>query len=352
MPVLRIRGFMFGCLLIIGLKGYSQDTIPKLSSDSDSVWISFDSSWLNRWTIDSSIFGPISLFDYIYHNPEEEDQKRFKRYKRLIDKEPNSKNHKKYFSLACSLWELNKIAEAEKMFLAIVQSEGVFYTESYYHSSDVPGDITTNIYGYGSFTSNYKNYAAKYLTKIYLEQKQFDKALNYLEDAVNKYPVIYTCGTGSMMQRNEYDFLYAACYLGLNRNKELLDLLLPQCLERSDDMIIKAIKKSYTQTEIAAYLKEAENSINCSLDSFPSYAYQTTEISKGVEKTDTLEYYSGSATILLFGRLVDIPIPFPENDQHLTKEWFIKKYKESDLYIKLSAKEGAVENSTTGFTKD
>ena len=349
MPALRTRGFMFGCLLIIGLKGYSQDTIPKLSVDS--VWFSFDSSWLNM--LNSSVSGNfLSSFTYIYHNPEKKDERNVKRYKRFINRKPNSKNNTKYFALAYSLWELGRLSEAEKMFLAIVESEDEFYTSSYYHSSDVPGDTTTNVYGYGSFTSNYKNYAAKYLTKIYLEQKQFDKAFKYLEDAVNKYPVIYTCGTGSMMQRDEYEFLYASCYFGLNRNKELLDLLLPKCLERSDDMIIQAIKKLYNQTEITAYLNEAENSINCSLDSFPSYAYQTTEISKGVEKTDTLEYYSGSATILLFGRLVDMPTPFPENGSHLTKEWFITKYKESDLYIKLSENKEPVENSTTGFTKD
>jgi len=351
MPVPHsMKGFLVGCVLITGLKGYSQDTIPKLFSDS--VWISLDSSWLKPWIMDSSFtISSLSFFNYIYHNPQKKDERNLKRYKRFLSRKPNSKNHNKYYSLASSLWQLNRLAEAENMFVAIVESEDEFYTSSYYYSSDIPGDTTTNIYGYGSFTTNYKNEAAIYLTKIYLEQKQFDKALKYLEDAVNKYPVTYTCGTGSMWQREKYDFLYASCYLGLNRNKELLDLLLPQCLVRSDEMIIKAIKNLYTAAEITGYLNEGENSITCSLNSFPSYTYMTTEISKGVEKTDSIEYYSGSATILLFGRQIDMPVPDLENGEHLTKEHFIKTYKKSDFYRKLNAKEEE-ENATTGFAKD
>jgi tetratricopeptide (TPR) repeat protein len=349
MPVLRTRGFLFGCLLMIGFKSYSQDTIPKLSEDS--VWFTFDRSFLKGLTILSSYYqSPFNY--YLDHNPEKKDERNLRRYRRFINRKPNSKNNTKYFSLAYSLWELSKLTEAEKMFLAIEESEDVFYTSTYYNSSDVPGDTTTNIYGYGSFTSNYKNYAAKYLTKIYLEQKQFDKALKYLEDAVNKYPVTYTCGTGYNMQRDEYDFLYSSCYLGLNMNKELLDLLLLKCLDRSDDIIVKAIKDMYTEKEVEFFLTEGEKSIKCLLDTFPSYAYLTSEISKGVEKTDTISYYSGSATIMLFDRLVDIPVPNLENGERLTKEMFIKRYKESDFYTRLAVKkDDSEEEKTTGSTK-
>ena len=161
------------------------------------------------------------------------------------------------------------------MFLTIVNSKEKYYASTYYHSSDIPGDKTKNIYGYGSFTSNYKNYSAIYLAKIYLEKKRFDKALQYLEGAVKKYKVTYNCGTGFHRQQEEYDFLYASCYEGLNRHKEVLDLLLPSCLDRNDEIIIAAIKKTYSQKEIQEGLQKAETSIECSLDTFPSYAYQT-----------------------------------------------------------------------------
>lgn len=346
MPMLCTRNFLFACLLITGLKGYSQDTTITILN-SDSIWkINFDPAWHTGLSVTIS---PFSSFDfYLNHSPEKKDCRNYRRYKRYLNRKPNAKNHHKYFSLAYSLWELNKLAEAEQMFLAVVESEDEFYRSTYYNSSDIPGDTTTNIYGYGSSTSNYKNEAAIYLTKIYLEQKQFDKALKYLEDAVNKYPVTYTCGTGYNWQRNKYDFLYASCYLGLNRNKEVINLLLPKCLERSDEMIVEAIKNSYTEKEIDAYLTEAENSIECTLDTTPSYFYQAKEGSNCVEMTDSVEYYSGSATILLFGQKLDMPLPaFTEKGDRLTRDWFIKRYKESDFYSRLGKKDE--DNSSTAF---
>ena len=45
-------------------------------------------------------------------------------------------------------------------------------------------------------------------------------------------------------------------------------------------------------------LQQAENSIKCELDSLPSESYQTTySENKKPEKTDTLIYYSGKASI-------------------------------------------------------
>jgi tetratricopeptide (TPR) repeat protein len=259
----------------------------------------------------------------------------YKKYKSLIEQQPTVKNHEKYFSLACSLWELEKIADAEKMFLTIVNSTEKYYATTYYHSSDITGDTTTNVYGYGSFTSNYKNYAAIYLTKIYLEQKKYEKALNFLEDAVKKYKVTYNCGTGFHRQQDEYDFLYASCYEGLSRHKDVIDLLLPSSLNRNDGIIIAAIKTTYSKTQIQEYLIKAETSIECTLDTFPSFAYQTTYSDTKKEKTDTITYYSGRATIMLFDRQINMPVPNLENGEHLTREHFIKQFKESDFYIRL-----------------
>ena len=309
-------------MLTSGINAYAQDTTIE-------------------FTLDTSFFTSISLgrfqpsFNYIYHSPDKKDHQRYNSYKTLVGRRPTLKNYKLYFDLACSLWELNKINDAEKMFLTIVNSKEKFYSTTYYHSSDIPGDKTKNIYGYGSFTSNYKNYSAIYLTKIYLEQKKFDKALQFLEDAVNKYEVTYTCGTGFHMQQEEYDFLYASCYEGLNRHRDVINLLLPSCLFRNDDIIIAAIRLTYSQREIAENLLKAEASIKCSLDSFPSFAYQTIYGNSKKEKTDTISYFSGTATMSLFDRQIDMPIPNLENGEHLTKEHFIKLFKESDFYTRL-----------------
>lgn len=322
LTTLNIRRFIFVCLLTGGLETYAQDTTLKFS-------------------LDTSFFATVSLgrfqpsFNYIYHSPDKKDEQLYKNHKSLIGQLPTAKNHELYYSLACSLWELEKTVEAEKMFLTIINSKEKYYASTYYHSSDVPDDKTKNIYGYGSFTSNYKSYAAIYLTKIYLEQKKFDKALQFLEDAVKKYKVTYSCGTGFHRQQDEYDFLYASCYEGLNRHKDVIDLLLPSCLDRNDDIIIAAIKKTYSEKEIQESLQKAETSIQCSLDTFPSFVYQTTYSGTKKEKTDTLKYFSGTATIILFDRQINMPVPNLENGERLTREMFVKLFKETELYIKL-----------------
>lgn len=322
LTTLNIKRCILVCLLLSGQKSYAQDTTYK-------------------FTLDTSFFTTISLgrsqpsFNYIYHLPDKKDEQRYKKYRYLIGQKPTFKNHELYYSLACSLWELEKAVDAEKMFLAIINSSDKYYASTYYHSSDIPGNKTKNIYGYGSFTSNYKNYAAIYLTKIYLEQKRFDEALHFLDDAVKNYKVTYTCGTGFHRQQDEYDFLYAACYEGLNKHKEVVDLLLPSCLDRNDEIIIAALKNIYTQQEIEENLKEAETSIKCLLDTFPSYAYQTSNYGTKKAKTDTIKYFSGAATIKLFDRQINMPVPRLENGEHLTREMFLKLFKESDFYIRL-----------------
>lgn len=192
-----------------------------------------------------------------------------------------------------------------------------------------------NIYGYGSFTSNYKNGAAIYLTKIYLEQKKFDKALCFLNEAVQKYKVTYSCGTGFHRQKDEHDFLYASCYKGLNRHMEVLDLLMPSCLDRSDDIVLASIKNIYSEKEIQDNLQKAIISINGSLDTFPSLTNQISDYGTKKEKMDTIKYFSGSATITLFDRKINMPIPNLNNGEHLTKEQFIQLFKESDFYTRL-----------------
>jgi hypothetical protein len=59
---------------------------------------------------------------------------------------------------------------------------------------------------------------------------------------------------------------------------------------------------------------------------------------KGKEHTDTLTYYSGSATILLFEKEITMPVPRLENEQHVTKEMFVLLFKESGFYDKLRNK--------------
>jgi len=332
----KIKYLLAVCLIMGCTNVYCQD--KKFEYPPDSILnLSFTSSFTAQ-----------PFFNYIYHSPQKKDYNLYNSYRYLVNVLPSEKNHIKYFSLACALWELEKTQDAEKMFLTIINSVDDFYTGTYYHSSDVPGDKAKHIYEYGSYTSNYKNYAAIYLCKIYIERKEFDKALRFLDDAVNKYKVEYTCGTGFYMQQDEYTSLYADCYQGLNRNKDLIDRLLPGCLSRQDDMIVKAIHKMFNKQQIRQNLEDAENSMTCSLDTFPSYSYQTTYGKGKKKRTDTMQYYSGQATMLLFGKQIDLPSPNLENGEHVTKEKFMKLFKQSDFYKSLTEnKETADAPATT-----
>lgn len=318
----HIKRFLVVYFLIGGLKTYAQDSTLKFTLDSFVLETSLFQSYQPR-------------LNFINHSPTKQDEQCFKKYKSLIGKQPTSRNYKLYFSLAGSLWDLGKLEEAEKMFLTIVNSQEDYYTATYYHSSVIPGDNKKNVYGYGSFTSNYKNYAAIYLTKIYLEQKQFDKALQSLEDAVKKYKVRYNCGTGFRRQHNQYEFLYASCYEGLNRHSDVIELLLPSCLSRNDEKIVTAIMNTFSRQEIEESLTKAENSIYFLLDTLPSYTYVTSNYGTKEVKTDTLSYFSGTATMILFGRQITMPVPDLGNGEQVTREMFLKLFRESDFYVRL-----------------
>jgi tetratricopeptide (TPR) repeat protein len=214
-------------------------------------------------------------FDFLDHFPDEEDESNVKSYGYLTRQLPDSNNYDKYYSLACSLWELNSLTKAEKMFLNIINSNEKYYSTTYDHSSDIPGDFSSALYGYGHFSSNYKNSAAIHLAKIYIEKKEFDKALSFLEDAIKKYEVSYSCGTGYRNQQDEYNFLYGCIYEGQKDYDKVMDLLLPECLTRNDEIIVRVIKKKYSREEIKEKLQLAENSIQCEFDTEPSFTYRT-----------------------------------------------------------------------------
>jgi hypothetical protein len=276
-------------------------------------------------------------FEYSFsHSPSKDDTLIYVKYNNLITSEPTDKNYAEFYSLACSLWELGRLKEAECMFLRIVDSKKLFYTDSYYHSSDIPGDTTTNTYGYGRYTSNYKNYASRYLTKIYLEKKQYRQALKFIELADKKYPVQQNCGTGNMLYRNEIDGLYSLCYDGLGMYDIIIEKYLPNYFDYYNAILVKAIKKKYSPNEIYNYLKKGENSVVCIVDTFQSSSYTTYNYGTEDERTVESKYTSGTATINLFGKEVILARPSLENGEIVSREKFLKEFKESGFYKALT----------------
>ncbi|MBI1836315.1 MAG: hypothetical protein HYR91_03520 [Flavobacteriia bacterium] len=285
----------------------------------------------------STVFISLSSlsFDYsIIHSPTREDSITIQKYSKLITTEPTQKNHSNYYSLACSYWQVGKLTEAEKIFLKIVASNEPYYIQNYSFSSDIAGK-TTNTYGYGSYTTNYKNYACRYLTKIYIENKNYDLALQYLMYADNKFTVVQNCGTGYQWYRDEIDGLYGLIYEGLGENKQIIDLFLPQYSKHSNGILTRAIKKEYSQKEIVEFLTIAENSIIYVADTFQTASFITYNDDENKETTIESKYISGSATITLFGRQITMPSAPLENGEIISKELFLKEFKTSNFYITL-----------------
>ena len=311
--------------VLVGQICFSQDT-SRLKFQFDSTW-DFSPILITSSSISS---------DYsISHYPTKEDSIFCKKNSKLINAEPTKRNHINYHSLACSLWQLGRLTEAESMFLKIIASKEPYYVGTYYNSSDIPGDTSTNSYGYGSYTFNYKNRASRYLSKIYIEEKKFDQALKYIQYVDKKYTVEYSCGTGYMWYRGEIDGLYGLAYEGLGMFDSIINMFLPQYSIHSDGILISTLKKVHSQTEINEYLKIAENSIVCVVDSFQSSSFITENYGEKNESTTEIKYTSGTATMTLFGRLVTLPAPNLENGEKVSRDLFVKEFKESGFYTAL-----------------
>lgn len=112
-------------------------------------------------------------------------------------------------------------------------------------------------------------------------------------------------------------------------------MFLPQYSNHSNGPLTRALKKVYTQTEINEYLKVAENSIVCVVDTFQSSSFITHNYGEKNETTIEIKYTSGTATMSLFGRQVTLPRPNLENGESVTREYFVKEFKESGFYNSL-----------------
>lgn len=78
--------------------------------------------------------------------------------------------------------------------------------------------------------ANYKNRAARELAKIYIEEQNFDKALEYLA-LTKQYTYQHFCGNAYAEEKITMRLLYAKCYVGLNQTDKAIQILVPNLLE-------------------------------------------------------------------------------------------------------------------------
>jgi hypothetical protein len=307
----------------------AQDTTQtpawNMTATSDPIW----------YAKSSFTFTP-SLDETINHYPSHDDSSLVEKHKDLISSHPHKKNYHLYKTVACALWDIGNIADAEKMFLEIYHSKAKYYAQQYYYGSDIPGDKSKNSYGYGSFVSNYKHYACRYLCEIAIEREQFDTALKYLIQADTVYPLTYNCGTGYNRYREQMDGLYSMCYKGLGQKQLLIDLFLPVCFDTYSKNLIWALKQTYSKNHIDSVLLAAEHSIICILDSTTSYYTTYENYGKKDQKEIKTTFTSGTGTIELFGLTFTLPEPDLRQDEVVTRAHYIALFKESALYQSLS----------------
>lgn len=309
-PYLLFRILLILIMIFASATGYSQDSTGFVLGTTQ-FRISFQFPCDDQYLLN--------------HSPEKKDSALVEENATLIGKEPALKNHITFFDLACSLWELRRLTEAEKMFLKIVESEKRYYTQTTYHSSGTK-------YGYGSYTINYKSDACRYLAKIYIKQGKFSDAIQYLEWADKKYEIIYTCGTGYRWYRDQIDGLYGFCYNGLGHYDSTINMFLPSWSERCSETLVQALKAKYTPSETSNYLDIAENSIRCVLDTFQS-SYTTIEnAGTPKEKVVQVKYTSGTGTIRLFGKDLTLLCRGLQEGEVVSREYFVRQFRESVFY--------------------
>jgi hypothetical protein len=281
---------------------------------------------------DSTMF---SMYDYdesefvTSKNPEQKDSANLKLYKKLVLNGPLKNNFNKYIEVAHSLWQLNEIDKAEKMFLVIINSTQPFYTKTTYNWSGTK-------YSYGSFTSNFKNDAAFALAKIYIQKKNCRLALKYINDATTKYKIYYTCGTGTMWYNNEIKALKSRCYEELAMVDKGISYLLPYALDGGFCSLTRLLKKKYTTEQLVTMLNKAETTIRFKQNTDSSTTELTSYDDNDSAHVEIRTYLSATVTIDILGKILTIPSPELKDKEVATKEQFVAVFKNSTFYKNLT----------------
>lgn len=97
----------------------------------------------------------------------------------------------------------------------------------------------------GYYTSNsYLSGIYERLAIIEFENKNYQESLKYL-DKTKEYPFLASCGNANARTGVFKDQLYAECLIGLNKNEEALNFLIPNLMDNPYADNSKIIKISY-----------------------------------------------------------------------------------------------------------
>ena len=303
-----------------------------LSSCKQSPLLQFDEVYFEPISVSSiSLCSDFS----IERTPDHDDSLIYESSFALADSELTVENLDRYQRLAYAMLYLGKLPEAKRMFLAIFNSKPESVTERRSYTSDIPGDTTSNIYGYGSFTTNYMHSICLTLAAISLGEQHPAEALDYVRLADEEYPLQYNCGTGHQYYRERMDGYYGLCYDGLNWTDTILDKFLPKYYDYSCGILVKTIRKKYSSEEIHKQIDIAESSIQFTPDTFQCHSYVTSDYGTPQAKTTELTYTTGDGTMILFGHKIELQRLSLQDGEVISKEHFIKEFRETGFYKEL-----------------
>lgn len=172
--------------------------------------------------------------------------------------------------------------------------------------------------------TNYKNRAAKIIAEIYIEEKNYEKAIEYL-NLTKKYPYYHYCGNEYEQESIYLRTQYAICYNGLNMVDSAISILLPKLLESglSDNsnlikLLYETLLTKYSKLEL---IDEYEKAFN-------NYIIESNTRVVNKKKYDVKEYY-----IYFLNKKLQIWATWiDESDGQKVKEAIMEIYKGSKFY--------------------
>lgn len=176
-------------------------------------------------------------------------------YNELIDSFPNSESvFRELNNKGLIEFDLGKDSVAERTFSTLLNSNAK--------------DTERGGPGIGLMAepyTNYKNRAAELLAEMNIRQKKYAKALEYLE-LTKKFPYQHFCGNALETDAFHLKYLYASCYIGMNKYSEAYKLLLPYVINHAiaDETAIvelacKALLVNYKKNQLKRQFQFAVN---------------------------------------------------------------------------------------------
>lgn len=113
--------------------------------------------------------------------------------------------------------------------------------------------------------SNYKHYATFNIANIEYNRDNFEKALNYYQECLTKFPYYNESGTDIRITKNRLKIYIMDCYVKLKKFEDALLTIVPEALDSYEssnyNSVVKSaltlIQNNFSKKEIAAELENA-----------------------------------------------------------------------------------------------